>query len=162
VADEEKGTEKQKQAPVTLEQKLQTVEDVLFELIDKFEKLSEQFEGLKKNAVTKPKGLFGGKREPVPVKDLATGEVYPSMSAVNKAFGPEVGIDPYANTMGYYTIEKKLRLEDGSARFVPAPEDEAKAAREKYQAELEAEIARQNEELAKEGGEEVPEPKKKK
>jgi len=153
------STEEKKPEGVTLEQKVDVLESVVFEVIDKIEKLSQQLESVKKTAVTKPKGLFGGKRVPVPIKDLATGEVYPSMSAVNKAFGPEIGIDPYTDTLGYYKIEKKLRLEDGNPRFVPAPEDEAKKAREKYEAEMQAEIDAENAKLAAEGGgeEEAPE-----
>lgn len=136
-----------------LEQRIKIAEDVIFEVIDRLEKLSQQFEGLKKSAVTKPKGLFGGKRVPVPIKDLQTGEVYPSMSAVNKVFGPEIGIDPYTDTLGYYKIEKKLRLDDGNPRFVPAPEDEAKEAREKYEAELQAELEKAQAEQEAEGSE---------
>lgn len=162
MADEKGKVEAPQQASTPIEQRLKVVEDVIFELIDKFEKFTQEFESFKKGVVTKPKGLFGGKREPVPIKDLVTGEVYPSMSAVNKAIGPEIGIDPYVKTMGYYEIEKKLRMEDGSPRFVPAPEDEAKAAREKYQAELEAEIAKANAEAAESKEPATAESKKKK
>lgn len=155
MADEQGTQGTEKKAPATPEQRLKIIEDVTFEIIDKLEKLTERLESLSKDAVTKPKGLFGGKRVPVPIKDLQTGEVYPSMSAVNKVFGPEIGIDPYEDTMGYYKIAKKLLLEDGTARFVAAPEDEAKKAREKYEAEVQAEIDKKNAELqAEQGGEE--------
>ena len=97
--------------------------------------------------MTKPKGLFGGKREAVPIKDLLTGEVYHSMAAVNKVFGPEIGIDPLKNTLGYYQIEKKIVMEDGTKRFVPADAEEATASREKYKKQLEEEVAAANAKL---------------
>lgn len=140
------GEEKQ-EAPVTIEKKVEVLETVTFEIIDRLEKLTAEIADLKKTAVTKPKGLFGGKREAVPIKDLSTGEVYHSMAAVNKAFGPEIGIDPLKDTLGYYKIEKKLLMEDGTKRFVPANADEAAESVAAYKKQIADEVAAANEAL---------------
>ena len=59
------------EVPKTLDERMDAVESVMLELIDRVEKLTQSTEAFKKTAVTKPKGLFGGKREPTPMKDIA-------------------------------------------------------------------------------------------
>mgnify|MGYP001766086462 CR=1 FL=1 len=134
---------------MTADEKLGILSDVVMTLVEKVEDLAGRVEsgaGAKKES----KGLFGGKRTAVPIKDLKTGVVYRSMAHVNKVFGPEVGIDPKENSMGYYTIEKKLLMPDGSKRFVPANADEAAAARAAYDAEIKKAIDEQNAKFAEE------------
>lgn len=123
----------------TSEERIEAVEGVVFELIDRVEKLTKEYEGFKKQAVTKPKGLFGGKRTPSPTKDLKTGVIYPSKAAVGKGLAAEAGADPL-DTMAYYTVLKVLKMADGSDRFVDASEEEGKKAREVYQAKIQAEV----------------------
>lgn len=130
----------------TPDERTEAIEGVVFELIDRVEKLTKDFEGLKKQAVTKPKGLFGGKRTPAPMKDLKTGKVYPSKAAVGKNFGAEAGGNPL-DTMVYYTVMKVLKMPDGTDRFVDATEEEGKKAREEYQAKIDAEVAEANKRL---------------
>lgn len=130
----------------TPEARLEAIEGVVFELIDRVEKLTTAFEGLKKQAVTKPKGLFGGKRTPSPMKDLKTGTVYPSKAAVGKSFAVEAGADQL-DTMAYYTVMKVLKMPDGSDRFIEASAEEAAKARQEYQAQVEAQVAEMNAKL---------------
>ena len=127
----------------TPEDRLEAIEGVVFELIDRVEKLTKEYEGFKKQAVTKPKGLFGGKRTPTPMKDLKTGQVYPSKAAVGKNFGAEAGGDPL-DTMVYYTVMKVLKMPDGTDRFVEATAEEGTKAREEYQKKIEADVAEMN------------------
>ena len=145
--NEKKGTEEKPK--MTTEEKLNILSDVVMVLVEKVEDLAGRIDsgaGAKKES----KGLFGGKRTAVPIKDLKTGVVYRSMAHVNKVFGPEVGIDPKENSMGYYTIEKKLLMPDGTKRFVPANAEEAAKAREAYDAEIKKAIDEQNEKFAEE------------
>ena len=134
------------EVPRTSEQRLDAIENVVFELIDRVEKLTKEYEGFKKQAVTKPKGLFGGKRTPSPMKDLKTGIVHPSKAAVGKIFAVEAGGDP-ADTMVFYTVMKVLKMPDGSDRFIEASEEEGKKARADYQAKIDAEVAEMNKKL---------------
>ena len=127
----------------TPEDRLEAIEGVVFELIDRVEKLTKEFEGLKKQAVTKPKGLFGGKRTPSPMKDLKTGKVYPSKASVGKNFGAEAGGDSM-DTMVYYTVMKVLKMPDGTDRFVEASAEEGTKAREEYQKKIDADVAEMN------------------
>jgi len=131
------------ETPKTIEQRMDTLESVMFELIDKVEDIAKQVTGVKKQTGTKAKGLFGGKRTPVPMKDLKTGKVYPSRAAVGKAFAVEAGGDQF-NTMVYYTVVKVLKMPDGSDRFVPASPEEGAKARAEAQAKLEVEVAAAN------------------
>jgi len=135
--------EAQPEVERTPDQRLEAIEGVVFELIDRVEKLTKEYEGFKKQAVTKPKGLFGGKRTPTPMKDLKTGKVYPSKAAVGKSFGTEAGGDPL-NTMVYYTVMKVLKMPDGADRFVEASEDEAAKSRAEYQKQIEVQVAEAN------------------
>lgn len=126
--------------PKTVEQRIGVLEDVLSELIDKTEALTKEVAEAKKTAAaagtTKAKGLFGGKRAQTPIKDLKTGEVYISKAAVGKKFASEVGKDP-TDTFAWYTVMNKLKMDDGSDRFVVASEAEATAIRAKMAAAAE-------------------------
>ena len=134
---------------MTTDDRINILSDVVMSLVGKVEELAGRVDsgaGAKKES----KGLFGGKRKAVPIKDIKTGVVYRSMAHVNQVFGPECGIDPKENSMGYYTIEKKLLMPDGTKRFVPANEEEAASARAAYDAEIKKAIDEQNAKFAEE------------
>jgi len=143
------GKEAAPATPKTAEQRLDAIEGVVFEVLDKLEALAKDFAGLQKSAVTKPKGLFGGKRTPTPMKDLKTGIVYASKAAVGKALAAEAGADPL-DSMAYYTVIKVLRMpdKDASDRFAPASEEEGAKAREEAKAKLQAEVDAANAKIA--------------
>lgn len=134
------------EVPKTLDERMDAVESVMLELIDRVEKLTQSTEAFKKTAVTKPKGLFGGKREPTPMKDMKTGTVYPSKAAVGKQFATEAGADP-KDTMAYYTVLKTLKMPDSTDRFVVANAEEAAKARADYKAAIEVQVAETNKKL---------------
>lgn len=145
---EEKKTEAAP-APKTVDQRVEALEGVIMELIGTVEELAKSQSTLAKTAVTKPKGLFGGKRTPTPMKDLKTGNVYPSMAAVGKALATEAGADPL-DTMAYYTVIRVLKMPDGTDRFVKASEEEGAAARAEQQKKIDAEVAEMNKKLQEE------------
>ena len=139
----------EEEVPRTIDERMDAIEGVVMELIDKLEGMTKQLDTVKKTAVTKPKGLFGGKRTPTPMKDLKTGTVYPSKASVGKNFGTEAGGDPL-DTMVYYTVLKKLKMPDGSDRFVEASPEEGEKARAAYKAQVEADVVAMNAKLAAE------------
>jgi hypothetical protein len=141
--------EGEQEVPATLDERLTAFETVMMEIIDKVEALTKKVETVQKTAVTKPKGLFGGKRTPVPTKDLKTGVVYPSKAAVGKAFAAEAGADPLEST-AYYVVIAKLKMPDGKDRFVDASTEEGAAAIAKRDAERAAEVEESNKKLAAE------------
>lgn len=138
----------------TPEDRLKSLEDVVFELIDKVEEVTKSIESLKKTAVTKPKGKFGGKRTRTPMKDLKTGDLYISKAAVGKKYAAEVGKDPL-DTFAWYTVEKQLRMEDLSARFVEAGEEDAAKVIAQHDAQVAKEVAEANARLEKERADEA-------
>lgn len=135
------------EAPKSTEERLDAVEEVMFDLIDKLEDMGKKIENVAKNAVSKPKGKFGEHRARTPMKDLVTGTVYLSKAAVGKKFAIEVGGDP-ADTFVYYVVEKKLAIValDGTKtpRFVPASAEEGAAVIKKHDDDMAAEIAESN------------------
>ncbi len=145
---EDKTTEVE-EVPASPEQRIDALESVVMELIDKVEAVAKSIEDVRKTAVTKPKGLFGGKRKPTPTKDLKTGIVYPSKAAVGKELATEAGADPL-DTMAYYTVIKNLKMPDLSDRFVDASEEEGAKALAAKKAQIEKEVAEANERLAAE------------
>lgn len=134
------------ETPRTPEQRLDAIESVLMEVIDKVEKLSTTVTTVQKTAVTKPKGLFGGKRTPTPMKDIKTGLVHASKAALGKALAAEAGADP-ADTMAYYTVIKVLKMPDGTDRFTPASPEEAAKARAEYDAKVKKTVDEMNAKL---------------
>lgn len=132
--------------PKTAEEKIKALEDVVFELIGKVEDLTKTLTTVQKTAVTKPKGLFGGKRAQSPMKDLKTGEIYPSKAALGKNLAEEAGADP-KDTFAYYKVISVLKMADGKDRFVPASSEEAAKAIADQKAKLEAEVAERNKQL---------------
>jgi len=150
MADPEKVTEETaEEVPASIEERISAIEGVVMELIDKVEAIVKSVEDVKKTAVTKPKGLFGGKRKPTPTKDLKTGTVYASKAAVGKSLATEAGADPL-DTMAYYTVIKNLKMSDGSDRFVDASEEEGAKALAEKKAQIEKEVAEANARIAAE------------
>ncbi len=147
----EVGAEEQ-EVPASPEDRLDALEGVVFELIGKVEEVVKEIAGVKKSTVQKAKGLFGGKREPSPMKDLKTGTVYPSKASLGKNLAVEANADPLS-TMAYYVVIKNLKMPDGTDRFVEAsPEEGAKALADK-KAQIEKEVAEANKRLEKEAAE---------
>lgn len=138
----------------TTEQKLESLSGVVLELLEQVEGIAKELATVKKTAVTKP-GLFGGKREPTPLKDLKTGVIYASKASVGKTFATEVGADPLTDTFAFYKVDKALRMDDGSPRFVPASPEEGKAARDAAKAKVEKEVAEANARLEAEAAKKV-------
>lgn len=136
----------EEEVPASPEDRLAALESVVMELIDKVEAVVKSIEDVKKTAVTKPKGLFGGKRTPTPTKDLKTGLIYASKAAMGKALATEAGADPL-DTMAYYTVIKNLKMPDGSDRFANASEEEGAKALAEKKAQIEAEVAASNAKL---------------
>ena len=136
--------------PVTLSERVTNLEDVLTELLDKFEEQAKAVETLKKTTVSKPKGKFGGNRTRTPIKDLKTGKLYVSKAQAGKVFASEVGMEP-SNTFAWYTVEKQIRMDDNSPRFVMAsPEESAKIVTE-YDADQQAMVDQAIKELQAQG-----------
>ncbi len=146
---EKKTTEETEEVPASPEERISALEGVVMELIDKVEAGVKALEEVKKTAVTKPKGLFGGKRKPTPTKDLKTGIVYASKAAVGKSLATEAGADPL-DTMAYYTVIKNLKMPDGADRFVNASEEEGAKALAEKKAQIEKEVAESNARIAAE------------
>jgi hypothetical protein len=147
---EDKTTEttpEEQEVQATPEERIAALESVVMELIDKVEANTKAVENVKKTAVTKPKGLFGGKRTPTPTKDLKTGKVYESKAAVGKAFAAEAGADPL-NTMAYYTVMTKLKMPDQTDRFVDANAEEAAKALADKDARIAKEVEESNAKIA--------------
>ncbi len=157
--EETQEVKEEAQAPaVTIENRVEALEEVVNELIDKIEEVVKGYEALKKSGVGKPKGKFGGKRGRVPTKDLQTGVIYISKAAVGKEFAAEVGMSP-ADTFAWYTVEKTLKLKDGtSPRFVEAGEEEGAKAVAEYEAQLAKEVAKANAKLEAEAVEKAKPP----
>ena len=122
-----------------LEERLAAIEEVVNEAL-------KNMEGLKKQvgSVAAPKGLFGGKRERVAMKDTKTGVVYPSKAALGRALATEFGVD-MDDHFSYYKV-----ISAAPDRFAEAPEAEAKAAWDKVDAEKQALVDEANRKLAEE------------
>ena len=119
--------------------RLESLEEVVLELAEKVNNLTNEVSQLKKTAVKKPAGLFGGKREKVAIKDTKTGKVYVSKSAVGKALAPEADTDA-EDHFAWYKLQAKF-----PDRFVEASAEE----KAKADAEEAARIAKEVEEANK-------------
>ncbi len=150
--ENENKTPEEVEVPASDSERIGALESVVMELIDKVEAMTKLVEEVKKTAVTKPKGLFGGKRQPTPTKDLKTGTVYPSKAALGKALAAEAGADPL-DTMAYYTVIKNLKMADNSDRFANASEEEGAKALAEKKAQIAADVAEANVRLEKEAAE---------
>jgi len=122
----------------TIEERVDALEDVTAELIGMMEGFAKDVAAAQKAAAaaSKAKGLFGGKREQTPTKDLMTGKVYISKAAVGKAFASEVGLEP-TNHFAWYRVYSQLRMKDNSPRFADASVEEAEKIRAEVKAEME-------------------------
>ncbi len=141
--EEKKEAAEVEEVPASDTERIIALESVVMELIDKVEAAVKSVEEVKKTAVTKPKGLFGGKRTPTPTKDLKTGIIYASKAAMGKALAAEAGADPL-DTMAYYTVIKNLKMADGGDRFANASDEEGAKALADKKAQIEKEVAESN------------------
>lgn len=123
---------------------LETLAEVVGELIDKIDGVENRMIALEKTAVKKSTGLFGGKRGRVAIKDTKTGLIYASKSALGKALATEAdtdGLDHFA----WYKLTAKF-----PERFVEATEAEAKTAWDAVDEERKKEVEEANKRLAAE------------
>ncbi len=124
--------------------KIDQLEESLLELIDMVGGVVERMDKLEKTAITKPKGLFGGKRGRIAIKDTTTGVVYVSKAAVGKALATEAdtdGLDHFA----WYKLQAKF-----PDRFVDATEEEKAKVEAEEKARVEKEVAEANARIAAE------------
>ena len=129
--------------------KVDQLEESILELIDMVGALSERVDKVEKTAVTKPKGLFGGKRGRIAIKDTTTGIVYVSKAAVGKALASEADTDPLDH-FAWYKLQAKF-----PDRFVDASEEEKTKVEAEEKARIEAEVAEANKRLAAEAAAEA-------
>jgi len=121
--------------------RLEALEEVVGELIDKVEAQAKELDTLKRTAVKKSSGLFGGKREKTAIKDTKTGTVYPSKASVGKALADEADTSP-ADHFAWYKLQAKF-----PERFVEATAEEAKKVWDEEKAKIEKEVAEANAKL---------------
>ncbi len=139
-------TQKDEKKPKT---KIDQLEESLLELIDMVGGLVERVDKLEKSVVTKPKGLFGGKRGRIAIKDITTAIVYVSKAAVGKALASEADTDPLDH-FAWYKLQAKF-----PDRFVDASEEEKTKVEAEEKARVEAEVAAANKKLAEEAAAEA-------
>lgn len=123
------------------EKRIKAIEDVVGSLIDKVESLTNEVVTLKKTAVKKSTGLFGGKREKTAIKDTKTGKVYPSKASVGKNLAKEFNLDPLDSFVWYKIITQ------APDRFIEASPEEAKKAWDEQAAETQRYVDEQNRKL---------------
>jgi len=129
--------------------KIDQLEDTVLSLIDVVEGLAGRIDKVEKTAVTKPKGLFGGKRGRIAIKDTTTGTVYVSKAAVGKALASEADTDPLDH-FAWYKLQAKF-----PERFVDATEDEKTKVEAEEKTRIEAEVAEANKRIAAEAAAEA-------
>ena len=122
--------------------RMEACEEAIGKLIGIVEELSKKIDELEKSTLKKSKGLFGGKREKVAIKDTKTGTIYPSKASVGKNLYDEIeGGDPGDHFMWYKLISKFPE------RFVDASAEEAEKAWAAEKAKIEAEVEASNKRL---------------
>jgi len=124
--------------------KIDQLEETILSLIDVVEELSKRIDKVEKSAVTKPRGLFGGKRGRIAIKDTTTSIVYVSKAAVGKALASEADTDPLDH-FAWYKLQAKF-----PDRFVEATEEEKTTVEAEEKKRVEAEVAEANKRLAAE------------
>ncbi len=124
--------------------KVDQLEESLLELIDMVSGVVERMDKLEKSAITKPKGLFGGKRGRIAIKDTKTGTIYVSKAAVGKSLASEADTDPLDH-FAWYKLQAKF-----PDRFVDASEEEKTKVEAEEKKRVEAEVAAANERIAAE------------
>lgn len=121
--------------------RLDTLEEVVFELADAVKALKDQMEKLEKSSIKKSSGLFGGKREKTAIKDTKTGKVYVSKSAVGKVLAAEADTTA-EDHFAWYKLQAKF-----PDRFVDASAEEKAKADTIEKAKLAREIEEANKKL---------------
>jgi len=124
--------------------RIEALEETVLQIAEKVDDLAKQIAGVEKSTVKKSKGLFGGKRERVAIKDTTTGGIYVSKAAVGKALAEEADTTAEDHFAWYKLIAK---FPD---RFVDAtPAEKAKVDKEEEE-RIAKEVAESNARLAKE------------
>jgi len=124
--------------------RLEGLEEVVLELAEKVNVLVQEVAQLKKTAIKKPAGLFGGKREKVAIKDTKTSKIYVSKSAVGKALAEEADTET-EDHFAWYKLQAKF-----PERFVEASAEEKTKADKVEAARVAKEVEEANIKLTKE------------
>lgn len=126
-----------------VEQRVSNIEEALGKLIDVVADLGKKLETAQKTT-TKAKGLFGGKREHVAMKDTKTGKLYPSKARLAKELAPEFGLSQDDHFAIYKIMAK------APDRFVEATSDEAQSTWDEEKAQIAREVEAMNKAIAAE------------
>jgi len=131
----------------TPEERIDALEEAVINMLDMLEDMAKKLATVEKTAVTKPKGLFGGKRSKTAIEDTKTGTVYPSKSAVGKALYGEIKDGDPSDRFIWYKL-----LTQFPERFKELGEDDPKAVKvwADEKAKVEAEVEAANKKLAAE------------
>ena len=129
--------------PAQPKSRIEALEETVLQMAEKVEELSKGLTGLSKTSVKKNKGLFGGKRERIAIKDTKTDKIYVSKAAVGKALASEADTTP-EDHFAWYKLYAKF-----PDRFVEAsPAEKAKVEKDEED-RIAKEVAESNAELAK-------------
>ncbi len=113
----------------TLEERMTAVEEAVGTMLDLMENLTKSVANVEKTAVTKPKGLFGGKRTKTAILDTKTKTVHASKSAVGKALYAEIENGDPGDRFIWYKLMAKFpdrftELADDDPQAIKCWEDE--------------------------------------
>ena len=133
----------------TVEERIGALEEAVGAILDLVETLTKQVSKVEATAVTKPKGLFGGKRTKTAILDTKTNIVHASKSAVGKALYTEIENGDPGDRFIWYKLmakfpERFTELEDTDPKAVACWEAEKAATakeQEAAQVKLDAEQA---------------------
>ena len=109
-------------AEKTVEERIGALEEAVGAILDLVETLTKQVSNVEKTAVTKPKGLFGGKRTKTAILDTKTNTVHASKSAVGKALYTEIENGDPGDRFIWYKLMAKF-----PERFTELADDDPKA-----------------------------------
>lgn len=139
MADEQKKLTTLEQAIAAIE----NLEDAMSKLIDIVADYGKKLEVVQ-GATVQKKGMFGGKRERVAIKDTKTGAVYPSQAAVTKQLAGEFGLSATDHFACYKIFAKEPN------RFIRMSGAEAEAVWKAEEERVAKEVADSNAKLAAE------------
>ena len=120
-------------------QRIEALEEATGALLDLVEGLTKGLATVASSAVTKPKGLFGGKRTKTAILDTKTKVVHASKSALGKAIYEEIENGDPADRFIWYKLLTKF-----PERFTELADDDPKAVA-CWEAEKAATVAAQAE-----------------
>lgn len=128
---------------VDVEQRISNIEDALSRLIDVVADQGKKVEAAQ-SAGAEKKGIFGGKRGRVAIKDTKTGATYASQAQVTKKLAAEFSLDPLDHFACYKIFAKE------PTRFIRLSGAEAEAVWKADDERVEAEVDAANKKLQEE------------